>query len=210
MFTGIIEEVGTVKENGRSSLAINAAKVTGGTVPGDSISVNGACLTVIDIGRSGFAVEVMPETKRLTSIGSLRVGDKVNLERALSAQGRIGGHFVQGHVDATGRVASLVQEGVATIAGIECPDEVSRYLVKKCFIAVNGASLTVIDCDRSRFAVSLVGYTRDNTNLGLLKHGQAVNLETDIMAKYIEKFYHPNKQEGIINLLNQYDYLKAR
>ena len=210
MFTGIIEEIGAVKGTGPTSLAISAAKIVGDTALGDSIAVNGACLTVIDIDRSGFSVEIMPETKRLTNIGNLRVGEKVNLERALPAQGRIGGHFVQGHVDATGKVAALVNEVGAVIAHITCPEDVLRYLVKKCFIAINGVSLTVINYESSQFSVSLVPYTQKNTNLGILKQGQVVNLEADIMAKYIEKFYHPNKQEGIINLLNQYDYLKAR
>ena len=210
MFTGIIEEVGSVKEIGQTRLAISAVKIVGNTALGDSVAVNGACLTVIDIDRSGFSVEIMPETKRLTNIGSLRVGEKVNLERALPAQGRIGGHFVQGHVDATGKVAALVREVGAVIAHVACPEEVLRYVVRKCFIAINGVSLTVIDYDHAQCSVSLVPYTQKNTNMGLLKPGQVVNLEVDIMAKYIEKFYHPNKQEGIINLLNQYDYLKAR
>jgi len=210
MFTGIIEEIGSVKETGQTSLAVNAAKILSGVALGDSIAVNGACLTVIDTGRSGFSVEIMPETKRLTNIGNLRAGEKVNLERALPAQGRIGGHFVQGHVDATGKVAALVREVGAVIVRIACPEDVLRYLVRKCFVAINGVSLTVIDCDHSQFSVSLVPYTQKITNLGFLKQGQTVNLEVDIMAKYIEKFYHPNKQEGIISLLNQYDYLEAR
>ena len=210
MFTGIVEEIGSVKQTGQTSLAISAARVLEGTALGDSIAVNGACLTVIDIDRSGFAVEIMPETRRLTNIGDLRAGEKVNLERALPAQGRIGGHFVQGHVDATGRVSALVRETGAVIASITASGEVLRYLVKKCFVAINGVSLTVVNCEGTQFSVSLVPYTQKNTNLGLLKPGQAVNLEVDIMAKYIEKFYHPGNQEGIINLLKQYDYLKAR
>jgi len=210
MFTGIIEEIGSVKASGQTSLAVSATKILGNVALGDSIAVNGACLTVIDIDRLGFSVEIMPETKRLTNIGTLRVGEKVNLERALPAQGRIGGHFVQGHVDATGKVAALVREVGAVIASITCTEDVLRYLVKKCFIAINGVSLTVNNYERTQFSVSLVPYTQKNTNMGILKQGQIVNLEVDIMAKYIEKFYHPNKQEGIINLLNQYDYLKAR
>lgn len=210
MFTGIIEEVGSVRGTAQTSLAITAAKILDGTARGDSIAVNGACLTVIDIDRSGFVVEIMPETRRLTNIGNLRVGDKVNLERALPAQGRIGGHFVQGHVDGTGKVAALVRETGAVIASITCREDILRYMVKKCFVAINGVSLTVINCEHGQFSVSLVPYTQNNTSMGILKHGQAVNLEVDIMAKYIEKFYHPGNQEGIINLLKQYDYLKAR
>jgi riboflavin synthase len=210
MFTGIIEEIGMVKGTGTDSLSVQANKILEGTALGDSIAVNGACLTVINLSTASFTVEIMPETRRSTNIGNTHIGDKVNLERALSAQGRLGGHFVQGHVDATGKFVSLVPEGGAIIASLTAPADVLKYLVKKCFIAVNGVSLTVTDCNESQFSVSLVTYTRQNTNLGIVKHGQTVNLEIDIMAKYIEKFYHPGKQEGIINLLNQYDYLKAR
>ncbi len=210
MFTGIIEEIGSVQKLSAKSLTVHAQDILVGTSLGDSISINGACLTVIDITKSAFTVEIMPETRRLTNIVDLRVGDYVNLERALSAQGRFGGHFVQGHVDAVGKVVSLTPEGEAIILCVSAPDDILRYLVKKCFIAVNGVSLTVIDCSTSQFSVSLVSYSREKTNLGKLKQGNKVNIEVDIMAKYIEKFYHPNKQEGIINLLDRYDYLKAR
>ncbi|MEI6185860.1 MAG: riboflavin synthase [Dehalococcoidia bacterium] len=210
MFTGIIEEIGSVQQLSAKGLAVQAKDVLAGTGLGDSISVNGACLTVIDMAKSGFTVEIMPETKRLTNIGDLRVGDRVNLERALPAQGRLGGHFVQGHVDAVGKVVSLQPDGEAVILSIKAPEDVLKYLVKKCFVAVNGVSLTVTECSASQFSVSLVSYSRLKTNLGTLKQGNKVNLEIDIIAKYIEKFYHPGKQEGIISLLDQYDYLKAR
>jgi len=210
MFTGIIEEVGLVQQLSAKSLAVQAGDVIAGTALGDSISVNGACLTVIDITKSAFTVEIMPETRRLTNIGDIHVGDRVNLERALSAQGRFGGHFVQGHVDAVGKVVSLVPDGEAVILSVKAPEDVLKYLVKKCFVAVNGVSLTVTECSASQFSVSLVSYTRQKTNLGTLKQGNKVNLEVDIIAKYIEKFYSPGKQEGIISLLDQYDYLKER
>ena len=210
MFTGIIEEIGTVKVIRKNSLSVQASTVLGGTKIGDSIAVNGACLTVIFIDKVSFAVEIMPETRKLTNIGAMKVGDKVNLERAVSVQGRFGGHFVQGHIDATGKVDSMSPEGEAVIATISAPPDVLKYIVKKGFIAVNGVSLTVIDNNSQHFSVSLVTHTRKNTNLGMLKQGDTVNLEVDIIAKYIEKFYHPNKQEGIISLLNKYDYLKAR
>ena len=210
MFTGIIEEIGTVKVVTKGSLSVKSAIVLGGTKMGDSIAINGACLTVTDIDKTSFAVEIMPETRKLTNIGALRVGDKINLERAMPAQGRFGGHFVQGHVDATGKLNSLSRDGEAIIAAITAPADLLKYIAKKGFIAVNGVSLTVIDQDPKQFSVSLVTYTRNNTSLGLLKIGSVVNLEVDIIAKYIEKFYHPNKQEGIISLLNKYDYLKAR
>ncbi len=210
MFTGIVEEIGTVKGVTRNSLSVQAVTVLGGTRLGDSIAVNGACLTVITVDSKSFAVEIMPETRKLTNIGMLKVGDRVNLERAMSSQGRFGGHFVQGHVDATGKLVALTPDGEAMIASISAPSDILRYVVKKGFIAVNGVSLTVIENDSQQFSVSLVTYTRKNTNLGLLKPGNTVNLEVDIIAKYIEKFYHPNKQEGIISLLDKYDYLKAR
>jgi riboflavin synthase len=205
MFTGIIEEIGLVQQLSARGLAVQAKDVLAGTALGDSISVNGACLTVIDVTKSGFTVEIMPETKRLTNIGDLRVGDRVNLERALAAQGRFGGHFVQGHIDAVGKVESLQPDGEAIILTVKAPEDVLKYIVKKCFIAVNGVSLTVTQCTSSQFSLSLVSYSRQKTNLGTLKQGYKVNLEVDIMAKYIEKFYHPGKQEGIISLLNQYD-----
>jgi riboflavin synthase len=208
MFTGIIEEVGTVKGLGTNSLSIKAAVVLEGTKLGDSIAVDGACLTVITLDKNGFAVEIMPETRKHTTVGTLRVGDRVNLERALPVQGRLGGHFVQGHVDATGKVLSLVRHEEAIIASVSAPAEVIKYLVNKCFIAVNGVSLTVTDCRPSQFSVSLVTYTRNNSNLGSLKQGQGVNLEVDIMSKYIENFIKQGSQKGIINVLNQYDYLK--
>lgn len=210
MFTGIVEEVGTVKQSYRNRLTIEAKTILDGTKNGDSISVNGVCLTVVDINKTGFTVETMPETRKLTNIGELKVGNKVNLERAISSQGRFGGHFVQGHVDSIGRVYSLISEGEAVVAGIDAPAEVLKYVVKKGFIAVNGVSLTIVESNDRQFSVSLVSFTRANTNLGTIKTGDSVNLEVDIMAKYIEKFYGSGKQEGIISLLNKYDYLKAR
>lgn len=210
MFTGIIEEIGTVKTVGGNSLTIQGKIVLEGTKTGDSIAVNGACLTVIGLNKDSFTIEIMPETKRLTNVGTVRTGDSVNLERAMPAQGRFGGHFVQGHVDAIGKIASLEADGEALIVTIGAAEDITSYIVKKCFIAVNGISLTVIKCSSSAFSVSLVGYTRQNTNLGKMRQGGAVNLEIDIIAKYIEKFYHPNKEKGVISLLDQYDYLKAR
>jgi riboflavin synthase len=210
MFTGIVEEIGAVKTIGTNSITIQGNIVLENTRLGDSIAVNGACLTVIELTKSSFSVEIMPETKRLTNIGNLHTGEGVNLERAMPVAGRFGGHFVQGHVDAVGKVVSQAADGKAIILSITAPEEITRYLVNKCFVAVNGVSLTVIDCKASQFSVSLVGYTMQNTNLGKIKQGAPVNLEIDIIAKYIEKFYQPNKEKGMNNLLEQYDYLKAR
>jgi riboflavin synthase len=210
MFTGIVEEIGTVKSLTSDNLAVQSQKLPSNLQLGDSISVNGVCLTVIKTGDKAFTVEIMPETKRLTNIGSLRPGDKVNLERALSATGRFGGHFVQGHVDGTGKLITITEEERAIIAGFATIPEISHYLVKKCFIAVNGVSLTVVNCTKSQFSVSLVTFTRENTNLGLLKKGNLVNLEVDIIAKYIEKLYSPGKESRLHELLTEYDYLNTR
>jgi riboflavin synthase len=187
LFTGIVEEVGTVKSIGSGRLAVSASGVLEGTRLGDSMAVNGACLTVTALDAGSFSVDVMPETLKRTNLGQLHPGSRVNLERALLVGGRVGGHLVQGHVDATGMVASLLPEGKAVIARFSAPPEVLRYVVEKGFIAVDGVSLTVIAYDRSSFSISLVGFTLGNTILGSRKVGDQVNLEVDIVAKYVEK-----------------------
>ncbi|MFO8100863.1 MAG: riboflavin synthase [Dehalococcoidia bacterium] len=186
MFTGIIEETGTVKSIGQNRLLISARKVLEGTSLGDSIAVNGACLTVVEMNNDSFSIEIMPETMRRTSLGDLRPGDPVNLERALALGSRMGGHFVQGHVDGTGKVISLIPEGKAVLMKISAPDQVMRYVVEKGFIAVEGISLTVTSCEASAFTISLVTFTREHTTLGSKKPGDSVNLEIDIIAKYVE------------------------
>jgi len=182
MFTGIVEEVGNVTAVREGRLAVAARAVVQGTKVGDSISVNGACLTVVTVGDDGFAVDVMPETLRRTNIGALRAGQEVNLERALASGGRVGGHFVQGHIDGVGEVLSVKSEGEAVVMSVRARPDVMRYLVEKGFIAVDGISLTVIGC-----SAALVGHTLKNTTLSGKKAGSAVNLEVDIMAKYVEK-----------------------
>ncbi|HJX69473.1 MAG TPA: riboflavin synthase, partial [Dehalococcoidia bacterium] len=164
-----------------------AIKALEGMKRGDSLAVNGACLTVTGLDAGSFSMDVMPETLRHTNLGLLRPGSRVNLERALIIGGRLGGHFVQGHVDATGRVVSLLPEAEALIARYAAPPEVMRYIVEKGFIAVDGVSLTVICCDTTSFSASLVTYTRENTILGNKRPGDSVNLEVDIMAKYVEQ-----------------------
>ncbi len=187
MFTGIVEEVGTVKAVSPTSLTVAAVKVLEGTELGDSIAVNGVCLTATLLSADWFAVEVMPETLRRTNIGSLKAGDRVNLERPLAVGGRFGGHFVQGHVDGTGTVASTRREGDAILLSFEAPPEIMKYIVEKGFIAVDGVSLTVVEYSPTTFSVSLVGYTQDNTTLGGAKPADVVNLEVDIIAKYAER-----------------------
>lgn len=210
MFTGIVEETGIVKEISPSGLVIQGRTVLEGTKPGDSMSVNGACLTVTGLKKDYFTVEVMPETKRLTNLNLVRVGDPVNLERAMSASGRFGGHFVQGHVDGMGRVRAFRNDMGANIVSVGVGVEITRYLVKKCFIAVNGVSLTVIQCSDDEFSFSLVGYTGQHTNLGRLKIGDLVNIEVDILAKYIEKLHNKEKNENLIYMLDHYGYVKER
>lgn len=187
MFTGIVEEVGTVRALGPGRLSISASRVLEKTGLGDSIAVNGACLTVSALDSASFSVDVMPETLRRTNLGLLRPGSAVNLERALMVGGRLGGHFVQGHVDATGKVLGLKAEGDAVIARFAAPPEVLRYVVEKGFIAVDGVSLTVVGFDRTSLSVSLVGYTLKQSTLGSRRIGDVVNLEADIIAKYVEK-----------------------
>jgi len=206
MFTGIVEEVGTAKSLQAGKLTIAASGVLKSTKLGDSIAVNGACLTVTKISGNAFSVDVMPETLRRTNLGTLRPGDGVNLERALAADGRFGGHFVQGHVDATGRVSSLVPEGEAFLMKIAAPPDIMRYVVEKGFIAVDGVSLTIAQYDAAYFVVSLVGFTQKHTTLGRKKSGDAVNLEVDIIAKYVEKLRGENKPGVTLEYLGKHGF----
>jgi riboflavin synthase len=210
MFTGIVEEVGKVQKLGYDTLTVSCQKVLKGTGKGDSIAVNGACLTVTSIDSTTFSVEVMPETLRRTTIGKLHSTDPVNLERALSPGGRFGGHFVQGHIDDIGRVVSVKPEEKALIVQISAPAQVMRYVALKGFIAVDGVSLTVIDSDAGSFSVSLVSYTRQLTNLDRVKPGRFVNLEVDIIAKYVEKMMQGTKENTIKDFLEESDVLTAR
>lgn len=187
MFTGIVEEVGKLRELSGERLVVYARQVLAGTKPGDSLAVNGACLTVTSLTRDTFSVQVMAETLCRTNLGQLRPGAPVNLERALTPSGRLGGHLVQGHVDGTGKLLSLAPEAGAVLARFSAPPELGRYIVEKGFIAVDGVSLTVVACDAISFTVSLVAYTRLNTNLGMKNIGDSVNLEVDILAKYVER-----------------------
>lgn len=207
MFTGIVEEIGVVKAIHSGQLHILASEVLKGTVPGDSISVNGTCLTATTIQDKMFIVDVMPETLRRTNIGTLNTGDRVNLERAMAANGRFGGHFVQGHIDDTGKIASLIPEGEAVLMKVEASPEIMRYVVKKGFIAVDGVSLTVVNYDETSFTVSLVGFTREHTILGTIKRGDVINLEVDIMAKYAEKAVGGKKTGISMEFLEQKGFL---
>jgi riboflavin synthase len=191
MFTGIVEEIGTVRAldpgGGDNALTIACRTVTEGTRIGDSINVNGVCLTVTDLSPEQFSVNLQPVTLRLSNLGDVRPGTRVNLERALAAGQRMGGHYVQGHVDGTGRVAGLQGEGKALIVRIAAPPEIQRYVVERGFISVDGASLTVMALHADGFSVSLVYHTQQNITLPTKRPGERVNLEVDILSKYVER-----------------------
>ncbi len=187
MFTGIVEEVGTIQSAGPGRLAVSASKVVADLKVGDSICVNGTCLTATSTTRAGFTADVVPETLRRTNLGSLVKGDPVNLERSMAIGDRFGGHIVQGHVDATGEIASIGKEDDALLISVRAPASVIRYVVEKGFVAVDGTSLTVVNCGAQSFTVTIIPHTRDNTVFGSRKVGDRVNLESDIIAKYVER-----------------------
>jgi riboflavin synthase len=185
MFTGIIEELGTVREIREGRMIFNAKKVLWGTNLGDSIAVNGCDLTCSYLEEDGFHASVMPETFRRTSLGDLKVGDTVNLERAMTLAQRLGGHLVRGVVEATGTVESFTPEDGAIIARYKAPPEILKYTVTKGPITIDGVSLTVVDKTAESFAVSLVEFTQEHTNLLSRAVGDRVNLESDIIARYV-------------------------
>jgi len=186
VFTGIVEEVGVVAKISDIGMTVRAAKVTEDLKLGDSIAVNGACLTAVSFDRTEFSVDLSPETMRRTSLDQLSVGGPVNLERALLASDRMGGHIMQGHVDGTGRVMSTKRDGDSTVFRIRVPKRLQRYIVEKGFVAVDGISLTVVKRGASSFTLAVIPYTLKNTNLASLSVGDRVNLEADILAKYVE------------------------
>ncbi|MCX7624043.1 MAG: riboflavin synthase [Thermomicrobium sp.] len=202
MFTGIIEEIGEVRAvqpigGGGARLRIGCRVVLEGTKIGDSIAVDGVCLTVTDLARDSFLVELQPVTLRRSALGTRRVGDPVNLERAVAVGGRFGGHYVQGHVDGIGRVTASYRDGPALVVRIAAPPELMRYVVERGFIAVDGASLTIQRRTASEFEVSLVAYTQEHITLPRKEVGAPVNLEVDIVAKYVEQFVRLGTASGL-------------
>jgi len=191
MFTGIIEELGSVRsveERGENSrIVIEAHLVTEGTNHGDSISVNGVCLTALDIHANSFAADVSRETLLRSTLGSLKPGTPVNLERAVTAATRLGGHIVQGHVDARGEFVSVQDHGDSWTVRIAFPPEIARYLVFKGSVAVEGVSLTIANLDENYFEIAVIPKTWEVTNLSRLKPGDGVNLEVDVIGKYVER-----------------------
>jgi riboflavin synthase len=186
VFTGIVEEVGIVAKISDSGMTVRASKVLEDVKLGDSIAVNGACLTAVNFTKTEFSVDLSPETMRRTSLGQLSEGSPVNLERALLVSDRMGGHIVQGHVDGTGRIMSTKTEGDSIIFRVRVPKRLNRYIVEKGFVAVDGISLTVVKRGASSFTLAVIPYTLKNTNLVSLSVGDRVNLEADILAKYVE------------------------
>ncbi|MSQ15683.1 MAG: riboflavin synthase [Dehalococcoidia bacterium] len=186
MFTGIVEELGIIKSFGDGLLVISASKVLEGTKPGDSIAVNGACLTVTSLDDHSFSTSLMPETTRVTNLGSLQPQGQVNLERSLALGERLGGSIVQGHVEGVGTIRSLEADGEAVVATYNAPQELMKYIIPKGFIVVDGVSLTVVKVQDRTFSVSLVQFTQEHTNLTSKMQGDAVNLETDIIGRYVD------------------------
>lgn len=191
MFTGIVEEIGSVRATTLDAERGNAVTITCRTVVsdahlGDSIAVNGICLTVTAFDHDSFTVGVSPETLRRTNLGLLNAGDPVNLERSLAFGGRIGGHYVQGHVDGTGEIVRLVPDGDSLRVTIRPPARLMPYIVEKGYIAVDGTSLTVAERTPSDFTIALIAYTQGAVIMGQQREGAQVNLEVDIMAKYVE------------------------
>ena len=189
MFTGIVEEVGRIDDVDAAAgrIRIAAGEVLRGARRGDSLAVNGCCLTVTDFSSGGFVSDVMPETFARTTLGSLRPGDRANLEAALRHDGRVGGHLVTGHVDGVGTVTAIRDDGNATWATVVPPGELLPLLVEKGCVAIDGISLTVVSVDANSFTVSLIPHTRENTVAGDWRPGGSVNLEGDLVAKYVQR-----------------------
>ena len=199
MFTGIIEELGEIsnleKSAGGARIKISAKVVTENTAEGDSIAVNGVCLTALDVKADGFSADVSGETLNRTTLGKLNVGAKVNLERAVTVSTRLGGHIVQGHVDARGKFLEAAQTGGFWTVRVLFPKEIGQYLVYKGSISVEGISLTIADLSEDSFEIAVIPKTWELTNLSALKSGDEVNLEADVIAKYVERIMLYKREE---------------
>ena len=200
MFTGIIEEKGTIskimKNASQAVLTIKAQKIMEDIHKGDSIAVNGICLTVTAFSKNEFQADVMHETLNRTALKMLKPGSSVNLERAMAAGGRFGGHMVSGHIDGTGKIAEIKEDSLAIWYTIEAPPQILRYIVEKGSIAIDGISLTVAKVTQTTFSVSTIPHTRSATTLGEQRPGDLVNLENDIVGKYVEKFLCEKNTHG--------------
>ena len=202
MFTGLVEEIGTVRRMWTAGealvLSVNAEQVLSGVKVSDSIAINGVCLTVTEVSAGSFAVGIAPETQRRTNLGNLQPGDVVNLERPLAFNGRIGGHFVQGHVDGTGVIMEMSPEDESLWVKVEASEELLRYIVPKGFVSVDGVSLTVVNIFPNAFNFMLISYSQKHVILPRKTVGELVNLEVDMLGKYVERFV-----EGITHAIRQ-------
>ncbi len=214
MFTGIIEEIGKVKAIVRHAnsimLTIAVKKILDDIHIGDSICTNGVCLTVTTFDEGSYTADVMPETMSRTNFKDLRINDLVNCERAMPANGRFGGHIVSGHIDGTGVISKMSRDDKAIRIKIETRPEILKYIVEKGSITIDGISLTVTEVSNWDFGVSIIEHTQDATTLTKKKVGETVNLENDMIGKYIEKFvgsFSAKKDENLLNLLNDNNFL---
>jgi riboflavin synthase len=211
MFTGIITALGSIRRVTRKGadalLEVDASMPLEDIRIGDSIAINGACLTVTQKADRRFTADVSAETLSRTNLGTLKAGDRVNLEKALRFNDFLGGHLVLGHVDGQGKIQEKTGSANSIILGIEIPEEIMRYLVEKGSIAVDGVSLTVNRCEKKRFYVTMIPHTAQGTTLGLKKAGDAVNIETDIIGKYVERFLQPRKGMDM-GFLAEHGFLK--
>ncbi len=215
MFTGIVEEMGAVRAVDKTlagtRLRLLAKLILDDLPLGASVSVNGACLTVVDVDDQGFAVDVSPETLSVTTLGELATGDPVNLERAMKLSERIGGHLVSGHVDGVGEIASRRQDGNAVVLTIEAPPEIMRYCVPKGSMTVDGISMTINGVQDRSFSLAVIPHTAQSTTLGMKQAGARVNLESDLIGKYVERLLQergqlPKKPAPVIDK----DYLQKK
>jgi riboflavin synthase len=207
LFTGIVEEIGKVSLIQPNRLTVQAAKVLEGTAHGSSIAVNGICLTVTDLTANSFSVGIQPETLRRTNLGFSKAGDEVNLERAVPLGGRMGGHLVQGHIDDTGKVAFIKREQEVILMRVDAPHPLMRYIAVKGFIAIDGLSLTVVELGEHSFTVSLIDFTQRNTTIGKRKVGDIVNLEVDIIAKYVESLTKASNNGITFDFLKEHGFI---
>ena len=200
MFTGIIEELGKVQSVKSDKITVECVTVLEDAKLGDSIAVNGVCLTVTELSPNSFTADVSYETLRVTSLNTLKTGSIVNLERAMKADGRFGGHMVYGHVDGLGKIVNIQKNGDFFDIKIELDEKDSKYTVKKGSITIDGISLTITGVNNNQINLAIIPHTFENTNLKSLKIGDFVNIETDIMAKYIEKFLSTGDNKSRISL----------
>jgi riboflavin synthase len=201
MFTGLVETLGTVEaltpEGAGTRLAVRAAGIAGELTLGESVAINGACLTVVARDEKSFSFQAGPETLARTNLGALRPGDRVNLERSLRVGDRLGGHLVQGHVDAVGTIDERRPDGEWLTVWFRCPPDLTAEMVSKGSVAVDGVSLTLVEVTADRFSVALIPHTLAQTTLGFKQPGDAVNLETDVVGKYVVKYLRNISLPGV-------------